>query len=326
MIGLLKQKNPVNILILFVIGILIKLPMFNSTVIPVATKADAFLYQKIVEVLTSVSTQPFFFAVVTYLLIFSQAIHLNKVINDQRMMQKTTYLPAASYLLVTSLLPEWNFFSAPLLVNTIVLFMFDSLFKIHDKYVVKGSVFNIGLCIGISSFIFFPSILLFLWLIFGLLVMRPVRFNEWLICLIGVTAPYYFFAAYLLIKNEWSWDKLVQPININVPSPEQTFWLAASGLLLMIPFLVGGYYVQENLRRLLIQVRKSWSLMLIYLLFALFIPFLNNNSESFQNWVLILIPFAAFHACAYLYPPQRIFSVVIFWLTIIFILAYQYYA
>ena len=325
MIGLLKQKNPVNILVLFIVGILIKLPMFTNAKPPVTGEGDAVLYQRIISAISALSSSPFIFAIITYALLFTQSLQLNKLINDQRMMQKTTYLPAASYLMCTSLLPDWNQFSAPLIVNSLVLLIFNGLFRIHDKYSVKATVFNIGLAIGISSFIFFPSVAFFVWLIFGLLVMRPVRINEWLICLLGVTAPYYFYAAYLLITNTWTWQKLVQPLQLNLPSPTQTFWLAASGLLLVIPFLIGGYYVQENLRRMLIQVRKSWSLLLIYLLFALFIPFLNNNADGFQNWVLIMIPFAAFHACAYLYPPQRIFSVIIFWATILFILGYQYF-
>ena len=325
MIGLLKQKNPVNILVLFIVGILIKLPMFTNSPKPVTTEGDAIHYRTIVSAISTISNSSFFFAILAFLLLFTQALQLNTLINDQRMMQKNTYLPAASYLLCTSLLPDWNHFSAPLIVNSLVLLIFNGLFRIHDKYSVKATVFNIGLAIGIGSFIFFPSLVFFIWLIFGLLVMRPVRINEWLICLLGVTAPYYFYAAYLLITNTWSVDKLIQPIHLNLPSPNQTFWLAAAGLLLVIPFLVGGYYVQENLRRMLIQVRKSWSLLLIYLLFALFIPFLNNNADGLQNWVLIMIPFAAFHACAYLYPPQRMFSVIIFWVTILFIMGYQYY-
>jgi hypothetical protein len=323
-IGLFKQKTPANIFVLFVLGVLIKLPLFRNATKPVIHENDAFFYGKIIEFLNSLSGSAFFFASLTYALLFTQALQLNKLINDQRMTQKTTFLPAAAYLLCTSIMPDWNVFSAPLLVNSLVLLVFNGLFKIHDKYSIKGTVFNIGLAIGISSFIFFPSVVFFVWLIFGLLVMRPVRFNEWLICLVGVTTPFYFYAAYLLINNQWSIDRLVQPFTFNMPDPDQSFWLAASGLLLVIPFLIGGYYVQENLRRMLIQVRKSWSLLLIYLMFALFIPFLNNNAAGFQNWILIAIPFAAFHSCAYLYPPQRWFSVIIFWVTILFILAYQY--
>jgi hypothetical protein len=75
---------------------------------------------------------------------------------------------------------------------------------------------------------------------------------------------------------------------------------------------------------MLIQVRKNWSLVLIYLLFALCIPFLNNYSKGFENWVLITVPFAAFHAFTYLYPPQRWLPALIFWLTVGYVLFYQY--
>ena len=125
----------------------------------------------------------------------------------------------------------------------------------------------------------FPSIILFFWLIFALMVMRSVRLNEWLICLLGVTTPYYFYAAYLFFSDNWSWQHFLQPIDIALPAPGQSLWLAIGSILLIIPFLIGGYFVQENLRKMLIQVRKNWSLMLIYLLFALFIPFLNNIAE-----------------------------------------------
>ena len=239
-------------------------------------------------------------------------------------MQRITFLPAASFLLITSLLTEGNIISAPMLVNTLVLFVFQGLFKIYNQQNIKGNIFNIGLAIGISSFIFFPSVILFGWLLFALMVMRAVKINEWFICLLGVTAPFYFYAAWMLINNVWSWDKLVAPITISVPVPGQSLWLAISTFLLVLPFLIGGYFVQENLRKMLIQVRKNWSLMLIYLLFALFIPFLNNQTTGFVNWILIVVPFAAFHACTYLYPPQRWIPVVIFWLSVLFVLVYQY--
>lgn len=86
---------------------------------------------------------------------------------------------------------------------------------------------------------------------------------------------------------------------------------------------MGGYYVQDNLRKMLIQVRKGWSLLLLYLLVAILVPFI-NNTETFENWVMAAIPFAAFHACTYLYSTLKIIPVLFFWLTVAFVLAYQY--
>ena len=307
-------------------GILIKLPIFtNPTASPVVADNAGILYRETVLFLRSASKNDgLFFAVITYFFLFTQALQLNSLINKNRMMQRLNFLPATAYLVITSLMPEWNHFSAPLLVNTLVLLIFSGLFQISNQFSIKSTVYNIGVAVGISSFIFFPSIILFFWLIFALMVMRSVRLNEWLICLLGVTTPYYFYAAYLFFSDNWSWQHFLQPIDIALPAPGQSLWLAIGSILLIIPFLIGGYFVQENLRKMLIQVRKNWSLMLIYLLFALFIPFLNNTAEGFENWILIIVPFAAFHACTYLYPPQRWIPVVIFWVSIIFILVYQY--
>jgi hypothetical protein len=92
----------------------------------------------------------------------------------------------------------------------------------------------------------------------------------------------------------------------------------------MIPFLTGGYFVQDNLRRMLIQVRKNWSILLLYLLVAFFIPFV-NTTNNYENWVLAAVPFACFHACTYFYPQKKLFPLILFWITVGFILFYQYY-
>jgi hypothetical protein len=111
---------------------------------------------------------------------------------------------------------------------------------------------------------------------------------------------------------------------VNPPALKQSIWLAAGSLLLMIPFLTGGYFVQDNLRRMLIQVRKNWSILLLYLLIAFFAPFVNTTSD-YENWVLAAVPFACFHACTYFYPQRKLFPLILFWVTVGFILFIQYY-
>jgi hypothetical protein len=228
-----------------------------------------------------------------------------------------------AYLLITSLLPEWNYFSAPLLVNTILLFVLSGLFKTYNQSNAKGAIFNIGLGLGLASFIFFPTLTFIIWILLALAVMRPFRLNEWMICIVGILTPFYFYGVYLFIDNKWSWSNLLPYFSVSLPAVKQSIWLAGSAFLVTVPFLIGGYYVQDNLRKMLIQVRKGWSLLLLYLLGAVFIPFV-NNSVSFENWVMAAIPFASFHACTYLYSRLRILPILLFWLTVAFVLAFQY--
>ena len=325
MIGIFKQKNPANIFVLLVFGVLIKLPMFLHPHVPAGKEGDGIFFKAILKFLapTGLST-PVLYPALAFGLLFLQAIILTRFINTQRMMSRPTFFPGMAYMLITSLLPEWNYFSAPLIVNTILLFVLSGLFKIYNQPNAKGAIFNIGLALGVASFLFFPAITFFVWVLLALAVMRPFKINEWVLCIVGITTPFYFYAIYLFINDQWSWQNLLPYFSVGLPSIKQSAWLAGSAFLLVVPFLAGGYYIQDNLRKMLIQVRKGWSLLLLYLLGAIFLPFV-NNSDSFENWVMAAIPFAAFHACTYLYSNLRIIPLLLFWLSVVFILGYQYY-
>lgn len=325
MIALFNRKNPANILVLVVFGVLIKLPLFSQTGAVASGPGDNLLYKGIVDFLNPfVRSFPLLYPVLAYLLLLVQALVLNHFMNSQRMMGKPSWFPAMAYLLFTSLLPEWNYFSAPLIVNTILLYILLVLFGTYNQEHAKGRIFNAGLAAGIASFIFFPSVTFLFWILLALTIMRPFRLNEWVLCLLGAATPFYFYAIFLFITDRWSWQALMPALSVNLPAVKQSAWLAGSALLIVVPFLTGAWFVQNNLRRMLIQVRKGWSLMLLYLLGALFIPFV-GHSQLFENWVIAALPFAAFHACAYMYSMYKIIPVVLFWATVLFILAYQYY-
>ncbi|MGZ8559442.1 MAG: hypothetical protein ACXWWC_13950 [Chitinophagaceae bacterium] len=299
--------------------------MFMHPHAPIVRPSDGILFEGIIAAFAGISkSAPIFYPLLTFTLLFIQASIITRFINNQRMMNKTTYLPALAYMLITSLFPEWNYFSAPLLCNTILLFILSGLFGIYNKQNARGAVFNIGLALGVASFLFISSLTFIIWILLALAVMRPIRINEWLILLLGITTPFYFYAIYIVINGNWNWQEFVPPITLGFPSLQQSAWLAVSVFLIMVPFLTGGYYVQENLRRMLINVRKGWSLLLLYLLTALLLPFV-NSSDTFENWIMAMVPMAAFHGFVYLNSNWQTFHRILFWLTAAFIISYQYY-
>ena len=325
MIAILKQKNPVNLFLLLLASVLIKLPMFMYPHDPIVRPSDGILFEGIIRIFAGIAkSTPTFYPLLTFALLFIQGSIITRFINNQRMMNKPTYLPALAYILITSLFPEWNYFSAPLLCNTILLFILSGLFGIYNKQNARGAIFNIGLALGVASFLFISSLTFIIWILLALAVMRPIRINEWLICLLGITTPFYFYAIYTVINGNWNWQEFVPQITLGFPSVKQSAWLAVSVFLIMVPFLTGGYYVQENLRRMLINVRKGWSLLLLYLLTALLLPFV-NSSDTFENWIMAMVPMAAFHGFVYLNSNWQTFHRILFWLTAAFIIAYQYY-
>jgi hypothetical protein len=323
-IGIFKQKGPATFFLLLVFGVLLKLPMFLHPNIIESKDSDGLLYKAILDFLRPTGkTYPALYACLAMALLLLQSFVLTRFMNNQKMMNRPNFFPGMAYLLITSLIPEWNFFSAPLIVNTILVFVLSGLFKIYNQQNAKGAIFNIGLGLGVSSFIFFPSFTFIAWILLALMVMRPFRLNEWLLCMLGVTTPFYFYAVYLFINGPWNWETFWPYFSLGLPSVRQSAWLAGSAFLLVMPFLAGAYFVQNSLRRMLIHVRKGWSLLLLYIVGAILVPFV-NSTDTFENWVIVAIPFAAFHACAYLYAAYRIFPLLLFWLLVTFVLAYQY--
>jgi hypothetical protein len=239
------------------------------------------------------------------------------------MLPRQNYLPGMAYLLLTSLLPEWTYLSAPLVCNTLLIWMFIKLFRLYNIQHARPRIFNTGLLAGLASFLFFPSALFVLCILFGIMILKPFRLNEIVLFLLGCITPYYFYGIYLFLNDAFSFWKLFPQISIQMPDIKSSIWLAISTLLLAIPFLLGGYFIQIHLRKMLIQVRKNWSILLIYLLLAFFVPFINSD-QSFRTWVLIAAPFAAFHACAYFYQNRQWMNLLLFFLAVGFVIYLQY--
>ena len=55
---------------------------------------------------------------------------------------------------------------------------------------------------------------------------------------------------------------------------------------------------------MLIHVRKSWSLLLAFLMAAVFVIII-NKAGSYENWIVTAMPFAVFHSAAYYYPQTK---------------------
>lgn len=320
MVGLFKQKSAGNVVVLLIFGLLLKLPLFLYPRLVKTTNNDGRLYQFI---FSSLPVNALLYSFLSFSLLYVQALMINYMMNEYRMITRQTFLPAMAYLLITSLLPEWSYLSSPLVANTLIIWMFIKVFKLYNTSNARADVFNIGLIAGISSYIYFPSASFIVCILLGMMILKPFRLNEIVLFLLGCLTLYYFHGIYLFLVNRLSFANFFPHVSVKVPIIKSSIWLAVSTFLLAIPFFIGGYYVQTHLRKMLIQVRKNWSILLLYLLLAFFVPFVNSD-QSFYTWVLITVPFAGFHACTYFYPPRRWLSLGLFYIIVGYILFQQF--
>jgi hypothetical protein len=325
LIGIFKQKNPGNALVLLIYALVLKFSIFIHPVIPQLHKEDNYLYRIILHVLMSFfGDKPVFFSLLTFLLLFTQATLFNRICNHQKLFPRPNYLPGMTYILVTSLLPSWNYFSAPLLINSLMIWAFYRMATLYNNiHRPDGAIFNIGMLTGIVTLLYLPAMAFLLLVFFALIIMRPFRLREWFIGLFGFTSPYYFLFIALYLTNQWSWHNIVPQILFRLPGIPGSIWITLGIVLLILPFLAGGYFIQFNLNKMLIQVRKMWSLLLLFLMVGVII-ILINHVNFYENWIVTAVPFAAFHAAAYYYSSDKIVPQVMHWLTVVFILWMNY--
>jgi hypothetical protein len=324
--GIFQQKNPANALLLLVYALVLKFSMFLHPLAPLLHPEDNYLYRVILNALNTVFHQnALLYAILTFLIVFAQATLFNRICNHHKILPKPNFLPGMSYILITSLLPDWSHFSAPLLINSIMIWVWHRMMELYNSQRPGSAIFAIGVWTGVVSLLYIPAVAFLLLVLFGLITMRPFRIREWFVGLLGFTFPYYFLFLALYLTGHWSWSDIVPHIVFTVPALPTSIWVTLGIAWLVIPFIIGGIFVQKNLNKVLIQIRKSWSLLLLFLMVSVVI-ILINKVNSYENWIVLAVPFAAFHAAAYFYPTRKTGPLVLHWLIVAYIVVMNYLA
>ena len=312
MTGTFKANIPTNNFLLFVYGFALKLPLFIFPKAPLLQPSDGILYRSFVNGMLSLFHQfPFVFGIISFALLGMQAVSFNKIVNDQRMLQKPNYLTGMSYLLITSLFADWFALSSALITNTLIIWIWSKLCTLHNSQSPKTTIFNVGLIIGLASFIYLPAILFSLLFVVGIAITRPFKLNEWLIGLVGITIPFYFFAAWLFLTENYKPFHL-PTVALSLPVFFQNRWGIIAIIVVLSAMLFGIFFIQNNLRRQIVQTRKSWQLLFLYLLVAAFIPFV-NATNSFNSWIIVAVPASLLVGAAFFYPDKKWFPLLMHW-------------
>lgn len=323
MTGVFGRKNPSNIVLLLFYGLLLRLFILNAGHPPIVADSDGPLYHYLLNVLQPAGHNvPALYTFLAFLLLFSQALSINTMVNKLRLMNRPNFLPAMSYLLVTAFFSEWNQLSSALIVNTLLLWIWSSLNRLQQGDNTRAILFNAGFALGLCNFVYSYSFTFALVIFAALLLYRSIRLNEYLLPLLGYLTPCYFILAWRYWTDDWHYRDFLLRINFKLPVLPSAQWMLAGVGLILLLALLGLYFVQQQSGKMLIQARKSWALLLIYLLISLLVPFVNAD---FSYWILCLLPFSAFIACTFLYLRSKFIRNLLHWLAVAFALVAGYY-
>ena len=324
MVGIFKQRSSGNAFVLLLYALVLKFPLFLHPVAFLESKNSNYIYQLVSGLLSPLVTHaPVVLSVIAFILYFTQATLLNRIANTMKLLPRANYLVGMSYLLVSSMVTDWASFSAPLLTNSIMIWIWYRMTGLYNNPNPKTAIYNVALMVGLMPLIYTPAVIFVLLLAIALIITRPPSIAEWLVALLGLITPYYFLFVYLFLNDRWSNDIFLPSIHFHKPQLSAAIWIITAVCLLAIPFLTGALYVQSNLGKMLIQVRKAWGLLLFYLISTLLL-LVFYPAVNYLHWMLMVIPLAAFHAAAYFFIPSKWVASLLHWAGFLFAVLLNY--
>ena len=239
-----------------------------------------------------------FALLLSILVVYFQALMLNRLIIRNRITQELTLFPGLFYILLVSFFPEYNGLSAPLLANTFVILALDRLLSTHKSTGNVSRIFTAGFWFSVAFLFYFGYIVLFICGILGLSMLRTIKPRELLQFLIGFLAPMFIVGMLdYLMQSDISdlthhFKDHIGFLDIDIPMGWPLYLQMAlfGGLVILVLFNYSSFTLKKN-----IHVQKKINLMYMWL-FILFGIVLVQSGIFYEEWTILSLPLACFIA------------------------------
>ena len=235
---------------------------------------------------------PFYSALLAALLVYVQALMVNRLVDEFRLMNDRNWLPGLFYVLVTSVLPEFLFISAPLVAATFVPVSLRMVFKSYKITQASALVFDAALWMSVAALFYPPALILLLAAYSGIMVMRSFNLREQLVFFTGAVTPlfltwlWYFWINRGTEFRSLQFGEIFQLYRFNATF--DTLMLLKTALLVLLLF-VFVFGINQYFQRKLIQTQKA----ITTLYWVLFTGGLLVLLRADWHWEHFLLPAAA---------------------------------
>ncbi len=325
LIGFIKHNRSLSVVVLPVAMLLLWAYGFFHPVVPL-TEHSAPLYKLIIA---AIEGYPLLITLFSFILIFSEALLINYIIQKNEIINTTSYFPALVYMVLMSLQPEMFSLHPIVIASLFMLLAVHMLMQTYKKETSYSQAFDTGFFIAIACLFYIPSVVFILLLWLGLIVIRPFVWREWAISFIGFVLPWVFLVFYYF----WN-DKLdslqYEALYYTLVTPRKSFdhitfsypVMAQIGILLVSAFFASGRLLRD-LRAGTVRSRSNLFLMMYFFLFA-FISIFLAPSYSIAYLSFLSIPFTVFFSSYLLFVKKQWLAELLFLLLIISVFINQF--
>jgi len=324
MINFFKKLSPFNILwlgvILFVLraGYLLNIP----------AKAGSLFMGPFLSLLLPAgynSISPPLSVFLAGVLVFVQALLLNRLVNHFNLLGKPSFLAALMYITLSGLFTPFLVLSPPLICNFLVIWILFKLISFYKSKDARSTAFDLGMIIALGTLIYLPFIFLFLVIWIGLVIFKPFDWREWVTGIIGFITVFFFLAVYYYLNNSLGlFANIWLPLAARFP---QIIDINYYNYLVLIPVVLilalCFIKLQQNFYKSYIQVRKSFQLLFVIFLIAV-LSFYVKAAFQLTHFLLCAVPASVFFAYYFFNAKRKWFYEVLFGILLVMIVYFQF--
>lgn len=240
---------------------------------------------------------PWLGTILAVILVVTEAFLLNYIVNENEVLTKQTYLPAAFYILFMS--NNAMLMLHPLIFgNLFILFAINKLLSSYRKDNAFSQAFDAGMLISVATLFYFPYVVFLPLLGVGFIIMRPFNWREWLISFLGAAIPYVFVITFYFWYSKLDYlfyDKMFYQFIKEKPeqnSPKSFYFMITIGWTIIL-FSLGKIFQGVGIGS---QKTKKSIILLIWFFFFSALSIFIAPEISTKYFSAIAIPAAVFCA------------------------------
>ncbi len=260
------------------------------------------------------------------LLCFIQALLINGVVNENKILAKKNYMPGAVFIVFASFFQESLLLTPATVALTFIIVASSRLFGLVKKEKSYGDVFDVGFLIAVATLFYFPCVIFVLFAGIGLAVMRPFNYREWTIVLLGFLSPLF------LVFTFYFWNDKAGILFPEIANLHTNGWLIGISLRLNDKIMIGGIafcivtcltLLPASLYSSLIQVRKFTNTLAV-LMVLIFVAAALQQTIHLSHLVLLALPLGIIAPMVMMQIKRKLLSEVIHLILILLVLAGQF--
>jgi hypothetical protein len=245
---------------------------------------------------------PFWSAMGAVVLVFVQALAVNILADEFRLLSDRNWMPGMFYALVTAAMPSFLFLSPPLVATTFLPMILRRLFRAYNQPKATALVFDAAFWTTVASLFYPPATFLLLAVYFGFSVMRSYSFRERMVSLAGVTTAlflawlWYFWTDRGLDFWKTQFGDLIGLYGFRGVEPGLGLLVKAGLLTALVVTAILSYGTYMS--RKLIQTQKCVSVLYLFFFIAGFSTLLQNSLNP-AHFMLMMPALGIFMAMSF---------------------------